>query len=153
MRPVTALISSRSGLLVSVLHELLEKADASLKSPELNWGDIHSGRESIGEALKMVSTRMEMIERIDGHPLSWPVATEFQKLKRAKTGNLEDEKLFVQAEKKVAEDRKKREEAAGGQRASTARGFDRDRFHYSKRPAPGFLPFFSALFCSWLITL
>ena len=84
----------------------------------------------------MVTNRMEMIERIDKHPLSWPVATEFQKLKRAKTGSLEDEKLFLQAEKKVADDRKKREEAVGGQRASTARGFD--RFHYSKRQTPGF---------------
>ena len=62
--------------------------------------------------MKLVESQMEMIERIDKHPLSWPVATEFQKLKRMKPGNAEDDKLFSLAEKKVKEDKKLRNEEA-----------------------------------------
>ncbi len=47
---------------------------------------------------------MAKIKRINAHPLSWPVATDYQILKRAKTGN-------QQAEKKVSDERKKREES------------------------------------------
>lgn len=121
------------------LLDHLEKAEAALKSPELNWADITVGRDEIGATLKLVENRMGMIERIDAHPLSWPVATEFQRLKRAKTGDHEDEKLFQQAEKKVSDERKKREESAVAQRAGSARGTD--RFHYTKRPGSD-RPFF-----------
>ena len=117
------------------LLDHLEKAEAVLKSPELNWADITIGRDEIGATLKLVANRMAMIERIDAHPLSWPVATEFQRLKRAKTGDTEDEKLFQQAEKKVSDERKKREESVNTQRASTARGYD--RYHFTKRPGSG----------------
>ena len=117
------------------LLDHLEKAEAALKSPELNWADITIGRDEIGATLKLVENRMAMIERIDAHPLSWPVATEYQRLKRAKTGDHEDEKLFQQAEKKVSDKRKKREELVNAQRASTARGYD--RYHYTKRSGSG----------------
>ena len=53
----------------------------------------------------------------------------FQRLKRAKDGNVEEEKLFMQAEKNVTEERKKRE---GAQKGTTKGG--NDRFHFSKKP-------------------
>ena len=114
------------------MRESLEKVEAALKSPELAWDDIFAARDALAETFKFVDDRMAMIERIDKHPLSWPVATEFQRLKRAKTGDAEDEKLFQQAEKKVEADRKKREETAAAQRASTSK--NNDRFHFSKKP-------------------
>ena len=69
-------------------------------------------KDSIADSLKLVEARMNMIERIDKHPLSWPVATEYQKLKRMKAGNAEDDKLFSLAEKKVKEDKKSRNDEA-----------------------------------------
>ena len=130
------------------LREYLEKADGILQDPEnLAWDDIFAAREAIGEATKLVDSRMGMIERIDTHPLSWPVATEFQKLKRAKSTNIEDEKLFLQAEKNVSEERKKREDS---QKASSKAGFD--RFHFNKRQGID-LSALSALFGSELVTL
>ena len=115
------------------LREHLVKADGILQDPEkMGWDDVFAARDAIAQATKLVDTRMQLIERIDAHPLSWPVATEYQKLKKAKegSGGVEDEKLFLQAEKNVAEERKKREDT---QKASTAKpGYD--RFHYSKRP-------------------
>ena len=123
------------------LREYLEKADGILQDPKrLGWDDIFAARDAIGEATKLVDSRMGMIERIDKHPLSWPVATEFQKLKRAKSSNIEDEKLFLQAEKNVSEERKKREDT---QKAGAKAG--PDRFHYTKRQGTG-LPQF--LLCS-----
>ena len=65
--------------------------------------DVLLAKKAVNDAVKLVDARMQMIERIDKHPLSWPVAAEFQKLKRAKTGDAEDEKLFAAAEKKVKE--------------------------------------------------
>ena len=122
------------------LLDHLEKAEAALKSPELNWADITIGRDEIGATVKLVENRMAMIERIDAHPLSWPVATEYQRLKRVKTGDHEDEKLFQQAEKKVSDERKKREESVNAQRSGSARGVD--RFHYKRPGTVGPLPFF-----------
>ena len=57
---------------------------------------------------------MDMIEKIDRHPLSWPVATEYQKLKRAKPEDTEDAKLFALAEKNVKEFKKARNDKAKG---------------------------------------
>ena len=123
------------------LREHLEKADSLLQSPDsMGWDDIFAARDAISEGMKLIDARLKMIERIDAHPLSWPVATEFQRLKRAKEGNVEDEKLFTQAEKNVTEERKKREEAQKG----TAKG-GYDRFHFSKKQGK---PWFSALFGS-----
>ena len=113
------------------LRETLEKAEAALKTPEadLAWDDIFAAREAIDDGIKQVDARMSMIEKIDAHPLSWPVATEFQKLKRAKPEDQETEKLFKEAERIVTADRKKRDELTkpGSNRVN-------DRFHYSKRP-------------------
>ena len=53
----------------------------------------------------VVEARMIMIEQIDKHPLSWPVATKYQRLKRMKAGNTEDDKLLSLAKKKVREDK------------------------------------------------
>ena len=115
------------------LREYLVKADGILQDPEkMQWDDVFAARDAIAEATKLVDNRMKLIERIDAHPLSWPVATEYQKLKKAKegSGSAEDEKLFSQAEKNVADERKKREDRP---KAGTSRsGYD--RFHYSKRP-------------------
>ena len=47
---------------------------------------------------------MAKIKRIDAHPQSWRLATEYQRLKRKKTGN-------QQVKKKVLDERKKREES------------------------------------------
>ena len=65
--------------------------------------DVFLARDSIGATMELVEARMDMIEKIDRHPLSWPVATEFQKLKRAKPQDTEDAKLFALAEKNVKE--------------------------------------------------
>jgi hypothetical protein len=89
----------------------LEIASAAMKRPEtMSVDEFHIARDAVDEAAKMVTTRMSMIEKIDKHPLSWPVATEFQRLKRAKPEDDEDDKLFQQAEKKVLTERKKRDE-------------------------------------------
>ena len=40
------------------------------------------------------------LEKVDRHPLFWPVFTQFQKLKRAQIDD-EDDKLFAAAEKRV----------------------------------------------------
>ena len=66
---------------------------------------------------------MTMIEKIDKHPLSWPVATEYQRLKRARTDNSEEDKLFALAEKKVQEDRKVRNDEAKAKAAARQRVF------------------------------
>lgn len=114
------------------LRELLEKADSCLKDPEtMGWDDVFAARDSLSDAMRKVDERLRMIERIDKHPLSWPVATEYQRLKRAKTGDVEEEKVFAQAEKNVAEANKKREEAS--KKAAVAKGSLNDRFHYEKR--------------------
>ena len=68
--------------------------------------DVLLAKESTDEALKLVDARMAMIEKIDKHPLSWPVATEYQKLKRSREEDTEDAKLFALAEKKVKEYKK-----------------------------------------------
>jgi hypothetical protein len=89
----------------------LDIAMAAMKKPEtMSVDDFHVARDSVQEASKMVTTRMDMIEKIDKHPLSWPVATEFQKLKRAKPEDDEEDKLFQQAEKKVMSERKRRDD-------------------------------------------
>jgi hypothetical protein len=89
----------------------LEIATAAMKKPEIMTVDeFHIAKDAVEEASKMVTDRMSMIEKIDKHPLSWPVATEFQRLKRAKPEDDEDDKLFQQAEKKVLTERKKRDE-------------------------------------------
>ena len=126
------------------MRESLEKVEAALKTPDLAWDDIFAARDALAETFKFVDDRMTMIERIDKHPLSWPVATEFQQLKRAKTGDAEDKKLCQQAEKKVEADRKKREETAAAQRASNTK--QNDRYHFSKKP--GKINQSAALFCS-----
>ena len=67
------------------MRESLEKVEAALKTPDLSWDDIFAARNALAETFKFVDNRMTMIERNDKHLLSWPVATEFQRLKRAKT--------------------------------------------------------------------
>ena len=88
---------------------------------------------------------MGMIERIDSHPLSWPVATEFQKMKRSRPADQEDEKLFQEAEKKVAAEKRKRDPSAGKGPSPK----QNDRFHFSRGNGE-FLPkpLMSALFVS-----
>ena len=110
------------------LREILEKAEAALKGDDMGGDDIFAARDALGEAILQVDSRMSMIERIDAHPLSWPVATEFQKMKRARPADQEDEKLFQEAEKKVAAKKRKRD-------VSTSRGPSakpNDRFHFSR---------------------
>jgi hypothetical protein len=66
-----------------------------MKKPEtMSVDNFHIARDAVDEAAKKVTTRMSMIEKIDKHPLSWPVATKFQRLKRAKPEDDEDDKLF-----------------------------------------------------------
>ena len=106
----------------------LEIADHAFKNPEkLSWDDIHIVKEAVSDAIKLIDSRMDMIEKIDKHPLSWPVATEFQKLKRSKTCDAEDEKLFIQAEKKVTEDRKQRQTAQKEASSSTPKPYSGSR--------------------------
>ena len=73
---------------------------------------VQLAREAVADSMKLVEARMSMIERIDKHPLSWPVATEYQKLKRARTDDAEDDKIFAAAEKKVKEERKAKNDEA-----------------------------------------
>ena len=73
--------------------------------------DVNLARESLEKVTNMIELRMTMIEKVDVHPLSWPVATEFQKMKRARCEG-EDDKLFAAAEKKVKEDRKSKNDEA-----------------------------------------
>ena len=68
--------------------------------------DLLLAKDAISETLKLCDARLDMIEKIDAHPLSWPVATEFQKMKRAKTEDTEDAKLFAMAEKKIKDQKK-----------------------------------------------
>ena len=65
--------------------------------------DVTLAKEALDRATALIDARMNMIEKVDNHPLSWPVATEYQKLKRARTDD-EDDKLFAAAEKKVKDE-------------------------------------------------
>jgi len=103
--------------------------------------DITLAKEALERATSLIDTRMNMIEKIDTHPLSWPVATEFQKLKRARADD-EDDKLFAAAEKKVKEQRKAKNDEAK-LKAQTA---GRQRMNFMQRPSQlqgrfGFQPF------------
>jgi hypothetical protein len=80
----------------------------------------HVAKDSVDKAAELVRARMEMIKKIDKHSLSWPVATEFQKLKRAKPKDDGDDKLFQQVEKKVLNERKKREDEQKAKTRSTS---------------------------------
>ena len=115
------------------LRESVEKAEAAIKSENLGWTDIFAAREALEEAAAKIDARMAMIERIDAHPLSWPVATEFQRMKRARPCDNEEEKLFKEAEKKVQADRKKREEAASAASGKGASMRANDKFHFSRK--------------------
>jgi hypothetical protein len=54
----------------------LEIPTAAMKKPEtMSVDDFHIATDAVEEATKLVTTRMAMIEKIDKHPLSWPVAT------------------------------------------------------------------------------
>ena len=68
--------------------------------------DVILAKEAVAESLKLIDARMDMIEKIDSHPLSWSVATEYQKMKRARPEDTEDAKLFALAEKKVKEQKR-----------------------------------------------
>ena len=92
--------------------------------------DVTLAKESLERATALIDARMNMIEKVDNHPLSWPVATEFQKLKRAKTDD-EDDKLFAAAEKKVKEERKAKNDEAK-LKAQTA---GRQRLNFASRPS------------------
>jgi hypothetical protein len=103
------------------VQEKLEAAAAAMKQPEkMSVDEFHVAKDSVDKAAELVRARMEMIEKIDKHPLSWPVATEFQKLKRAKPEDDGDNKLFQQAEKKVLNERKKREDEQKAKTRSTS---------------------------------
>ena len=91
--------------------------------------DITLAKEALERATSLIDARMSMIEKVDNHPLSWPVATEFQKLKRARTDD-EDDKLFAAAEKKVKDERKAKNEEAK-LKAQTA---GRQRLNFAQRP-------------------
>ena len=82
--------------------------------------DVNLAKEALNNASKLIESRLSMIEKIDAHPLSWPVATQFQKMKRAKTDD-EDDKLFAAAEKKVKEDKKAREDEARMRKTSSGK--------------------------------
>ena len=73
--------------------------------------DVNLAKDALGNALKLIESRMAMIERIDAHPLSWPVATQYQKMKRAKVDD-EDDKIFAAAEKKVKDEKKAKSDEA-----------------------------------------
>ena len=75
--------------------------------------DVNLAKEALDNAMKLIDSRMSMsyVERIDDHPLSWPVATEYQKMKRAQSDG-EDDKIFAAAEKKVKEERTKKSDEA-----------------------------------------
>ena len=115
------------------LRESVEKAEAAIKGEELDWTDIAAARDALEESLGKIDARMAMIERIDAHPLSWPVATEYQRMKRARPCDKEEEKLFQEAEKKVAADRKKREEATSSASGKSVSMRTNDKFHFSRR--------------------
>ena len=94
------------------------------KDPErLYREDVLLAKEAVTASLKLVDARMSMIEKIDKHPLSWPVATEYQRLKRAKTENAEEDKLFALAERKVQDDRKVKNDEAKAKAAARQRIF------------------------------
>ena len=44
---------------------------------KLYMEDVNLAREAMAAALKLVDARMAMVEKVDKHPLSWPVATEY----------------------------------------------------------------------------
>ena len=84
-----------------------------LKDPEAMYKeDLILAKDAIAETLKLVDARLDLIEKMDAHPLSWPVATEFQKMKRAKTEDTEDAKLFALAEKKIKDQKKAKSDEA-----------------------------------------
>ena len=91
--------------------------------------DITLAKEALERATSLIDARMNMIEKVDSHPLSWPVATEFQKMKRAKTDD-EDDKLFAAAEKKVKEERKAKNDEA----KIKAQAAGRQRINFAHRP-------------------
>ena len=93
--------------------------------------DVELAREAVTDSMKLVEARMFMIERIDKHPLSWPVATEYQKLKRARTDDLEDNKFFAPAEKKVKEERKAKNDEA------KSKGQTKQRITFQSRQSLG----------------
>ena len=101
---------------------------------KLYMEDINLAREAMTEALKLVDARMAMVEKVDKHPLSWPVATEYQELKRARSDDAEDDKLFAAAEKKVKEDRQSRSDEAKA-KAST---YGRQRLSLQSRPSTSY---------------
>ena len=59
----------------------------------------------------LIDAQNIMIEKVNNNPLSWAVATKFQKLKRARTDD-EDDKLFAAAEKKLKDERKAKKDEA-----------------------------------------
>ena len=91
--------------------------------------DVNLAKESLAKALQLIESRMTMIEKVDAHPLSWPVATEFQKMKRARTED-EDDKIFAAAEKKVKEDRKQKNEEARVKSQAT----NKQKINFMPRP-------------------
>ena len=94
------------------IREEVEKARFAIKElARMYVEDVNLAKESLEKVDKMIESRMSMIEKVDTHPLSWPVATEFQKMKRARCEG-EDDKLFAAAEKKVKEDRKTKNDEA-----------------------------------------
>ena len=88
------------------MEEILRILSFSKDPDNLYREDVILAKEAVGEALKLIDARMDMIEKIDSHPLSWSVATEYQRMKRARTEDTEDAKLFALAEKKVKEQKK-----------------------------------------------
>ena len=92
--------------------------------------DVNLAKEALDRATSLIDARMKMIERVDSHPLSWPVATEYQKLKRAKTDDEED-KLFAAAEKKVKDERKVKNDEA----KLKAQNAGRQRMNLTQRPS------------------
>ena len=92
--------------------------------------DVNLAKEALDRATSLIDARMKMIERVDSHPLSWPVATEYQKLKRAKTDD-EDDKLFAAAEKKVKDERKVKNDEA----KLKAQNAGRQRMNLTQRPS------------------
>ena len=92
--------------------------------------DITLAKEALEKAATLIEGRMSMIEKVDAHPLSWPVATEFQKMKRARVDN-EDDKLFAAAEKKVKEDRKVKNEEARSKAQTTGK----QRMNFMQKPS------------------
>ena len=107
----------------------------SSKDPsKLFMEDVNLAREAMTAALKLVDARMAMVEKVDKHPLSWPVATEYQKMKRARSDDAEDDKLFAAAEKKVKEDRQSRSEEA----KAKASNYGKQRLSLQSRPSTSY---------------